>query len=437
MARAKRAAEAEPPYRFVDDVAIGRIFLAPHNPRHEPVESESEAIERLCSAEDVLPLARDIVRHGVSPLERFALTEIPRSGRNPSYYVEEGNRRICALKLLADSELAPARMRQSFEKLGEAWTPITNIDAAVFADLDQLRIWLDRTHSGPQGGVGRKVWNAEQKQRFFGGTKNRLGQLVLDYAEAEGMITKQERVGKITTAQRFLNPDVFQEALGIDRSNPDELMRTRPKAEFDAMLRRFMRDLVGGEVVNSRKNKPEVIQYARELTAMPGITNNRIDPEPLGTDGPSPARRRGPRRTPRRPERAKKIRFDDDIFQALRGLANYKLESLYHSICTIELELNTPIVSIGTWAFFETLTSCQGRNDSTSFDSYLTKAKLAALGFQDSKALREALSHISALGNTTKHHSVAAHFNGDQLNNDMITLKDVIVACIAEATPSA
>ena len=86
------------PYRKVTDVAISQIFLALHNPRHEPVESEREAIEKLCATEEVLPLARDIVAKGVSPIERLALTAIPGSGKNPTYHVEEGNRRICALK---------------------------------------------------------------------------------------------------------------------------------------------------------------------------------------------------------------------------------------------------------------------------------------------------------------------------------------------------
>ena len=237
MGMAKAARKAQAPYKFVDSAQIGRIFLALHNPRFEPVETEAEAIERLVTKEDVVPLARDIVRHGLDPLQRFALTPIGKvRGGETTYWVDEGNRRICALKLLADSDLAPPRHRKTFEKLATEWSPITNVSAVVFNDRDTLRLWLDRTHSGPQSGVGRKSWDAEQKQRFSGGTKNKLAQAVLDYAEAEKMITKEERQGKLTTAQRFLSPEAFQETLGLDQSDPDRLQRTRPKAEFDAML---------------------------------------------------------------------------------------------------------------------------------------------------------------------------------------------------------
>ena len=43
------------------DVPVSRIFLHLQNPRHEPLETEAEVIERLCGKEDIYPLARDIV----------------------------------------------------------------------------------------------------------------------------------------------------------------------------------------------------------------------------------------------------------------------------------------------------------------------------------------------------------------------------------------
>lgn len=428
------AEETNVSYKQVDGVAIGRIFLAPHNPRFDPVETEQQAIERLCSKEDIVPLARDIARYGISPLERFALTEIADSGPSPSYYVEEGNRRICALKLLIDPDAAPANLRPVFEAIAAEWVePFDEVDASVFTDNEALRTWLDRTHSGPQGGVGRKNWNADQKQRFFGGSKNQLALQVLDYAEREGMITKEEREKKLTTAQRFLNPRIFQEAIGIDRSNSGELQRTRPKEDFDRMLRKFMRDLVAGEVVTSRKNGKDITAYARSLTALPGVTTARIDSEPLGAPAGGSGKQREPKRRPPAREKVRHVRWEEDVHAALVELDNYKLIALYHSICDIDLEGHTPIISIGVWAFLETLTASQGRDKDVSIDSYLTKAKLKALGFSDARAITEAVVRIREAGNTTKHHQTAASFNGLQLHNDMATLKPVIIACAADA----
>src|SRR4051794_5770659 len=94
--------------KYVDAVAVGRIFLALENPRHEPFETEAQVIDYLCEKEDVYPLARDIAKHGLNPLERLALIELKKrqKGSGPAnYYAAEGNRRICALKLLDDPEL--------------------------------------------------------------------------------------------------------------------------------------------------------------------------------------------------------------------------------------------------------------------------------------------------------------------------------------------
>ena len=85
-----------------------RVFLDFDNPRHDPMESQEEVIRYLCEDE----LAKDLVIHGLSPLELFAL--IPRNeGKKNAYTVAEGNRRLCALKLLNDPNLAPASMRKN------------------------------------------------------------------------------------------------------------------------------------------------------------------------------------------------------------------------------------------------------------------------------------------------------------------------------------
>jgi hypothetical protein len=72
--------------KFIEAVPVSRIFLGLSNPRHEPCDAEAKVIARLCEKEDVYPLARDIVKHGLSPLERFALVPLDKrkSGRQPA-----------------------------------------------------------------------------------------------------------------------------------------------------------------------------------------------------------------------------------------------------------------------------------------------------------------------------------------------------------------
>jgi hypothetical protein len=165
---------------------------------------------------------------------------------------------------------------------------------------------------------------------------------------------------------------------------------------------------------------------------MAGVTSTRIEAESLS--GVARKTRKDRRKKPKKPEKARYVRYEGEVFEALKSFGNEKLSSLYHSICSIELDPHTPIVSIGAWSFFETLTACAGRTDGVSFDSYLSKERLRAYGLDgDLSPLRNAMERIRAYGNTTKHHPVSATFNGDQLNNDMTALKAVILKCIDEA----
>jgi hypothetical protein len=417
-------------------VPIGQIFLDLSNPRHEPLATEDEAIQYLCDKEEVWTLARDITAIGLNPLERVAL--IPIKGQKGAYTMAEGNRRLCALKLLADPDRAPAKLRKGFATLAAQRTPPKEFWAAEFADDEEVRPWLERMHNGAYEGRGRRDWNADQSQRYSGSNKNKVAQGFLDYAVAEGLISEEDRKGKLTTVQRFLGIDVFREAMGLDQSNPDDLARTRPKAEFDAIAKRFIRDLLDTTTdprpVNSRMNKKEIVAYSRPMGSLPGVTSTRIEAEPI-----APAAAAGGKkgRKPTKPKKAEKLRhieYADEIASALKSYGNHKLVSLYTSICTVELEGNTPLVCIGVWAFMETLTACAGRQEKTSFDAFLSNQKLGNYGLAGSKtAIRGALTRTLDYGNTTKHEPVAATFNGDQLNNDLAVLKTVILKCIEEA----
>ena len=201
------------------------------------MKTEGEVIEYLCDKEDVWALARDIASIGLNPLERVAL--IPIKGQKNAYTMAEGNRRLCALKLLADPDSAPARLRKGFASLAAQRTPPKAFAAVVFDNDEEVRPWLERIHNGAYEGRGRKDWNAEQSQRYSGSNKNKVAQAFLDYAERGGLISATERKGKLTTVQRFLGIEVFREAMGLDQSNPEDLARTRPKADFDIIAQRF------------------------------------------------------------------------------------------------------------------------------------------------------------------------------------------------------
>lgn len=409
-------------------VDFDRVILNLTNPRHEPFASQDEAIDFLCRHEYVYDLAKDVAKVGLNPLELFALLPSTKKGRRKTYVVGEGNRRLCALMLLNDPELAPPKERARFRELAADWAPVPELFAIVFDTQDDIDQWIERIHGGLQGGIGRKTWNAEQKTRFTGDRKNIIAQAILDYAENRKMISPEERKGKLTTAQRFLSNVTFREVLGIDASNIEDICRIRAEVDFDRSVQSFIEDLVNGRDVHSRQNSKDIVAYARKFPGRAKLTAERTDPVTISIE---PSKQPKRKRRPKKPSRQVHLAYKDEIHEALRCIPNYKLEQIYYSICELELTKYTPLLSVGVWSFVESLTSVAGRHQNTDFYSFLSNSKIISLNCiqaSNVKSVRQAIKRISEFGNTTKHDSIGAMFNGEQLANDFEIIAPIVLA---------
>ena len=408
------------------DVKLGQVYLKLNNPRFEPVTTEDEAIEILCKEEKVFGMAKDIVAVGLSPIDLTVLIPI----KSKAYQVEEGNRRVCALKLLNDPERAPNNLKDRFRKLAKDWPKITIIEAHIFKTSEQAKPWVDRLHLGAQEGAGRRSWDSDQKERASEGTKNKRALALLDYAEKKGFIDAKGRKRKLTTVTRFISNPVFRDALGFDLADNGMPETTRDEKDLETLLKIFIDDLITGEI-GSRDNKKEIEAYADKLRKTEGLNDTRSKAKPV--KGAGKRKRKKPKPKPKAPSKLKTIDYNEDIFQALEGLGVRKLSSFYHSLTTIELEDHTPLIAVGAWSFLETLSACIGRNDKTSFGSFWSKQwmKTNNLPLGDkSKPIAAALTRIQNAGNHTKHHEAAATYDSKQLNNDMTVLLDVILKSI-------
>jgi hypothetical protein len=160
----------------------------------------------LCNHESILSLARDIVDKGLNPIEQIALLPDEESDdETATYVVAEGNRRICALKLLHDSDRALAKLRPGFVQAAKGWAGVGPVPCVVFEDRAAVDLWLTRIHDGEQGGIGRRKWSADQSVRHSGSDKDKIALKVLDYAERSGLISAEERKGTLTTVTRYVN----------------------------------------------------------------------------------------------------------------------------------------------------------------------------------------------------------------------------------------
>jgi hypothetical protein len=417
--------------RHLGPIEVDRIFLYEENPRHEPIETEPKIIEYLCKDEQVFNLARSISKAGTNPLNLLGVVQIPGSGAaatKKSYQTWEGNRRLCAIKLLNDPDLAPPYLRKDFRALIDdpecIPLPIKEINCVVFDDHDELKFWMAIIHNGAQAGVGRLDWDPQQSARHFGSSRNRVALAVLDTAEKMGLLTKEEREGKITTVQRFLNRDVVKDALGLDTSNLDAISYNRPLEDFQKQLGTFINDLLEGTRVTSRHNQNQIDAYGRKLARSPDISGEKIAPVSLASAAAAKVKRK---KAPKRPRKLLTLEYEKELATLLET-RSAKLESLYYSICSVRVATHAPLLTIGLWAFIESLCALAGKNDNVDFVSFFSNQRLADYGFDKGKvALREALTRINRNGNSTKHHEIAASFDASQLANDLATITPLLI----------
>lgn len=256
-------------------VSISHLHLDPLNPRHEPLQGDTEVIAQLCNAEMVAELAQDIAARGaLSPLN--VLGVVPFEGHPGHFVTLEGNRRTCALILLADPSRAPtAALRTQMSRIAASAKVPDPIKIHVFADRESAKPWIDQRHLGSQGGVGTLEWDADQKTRAAGGNTrtssraNTLALAVLDRLVLGGMLTSDQRKKvSLTTITRYLGTPGVRAIIGLE--SPNDLIYTHDSAEVDAALLRLVLDSIeqdqtGSFAVNSRSGSSDRLAYANSL----------------------------------------------------------------------------------------------------------------------------------------------------------------------------
>ena len=424
-------------------IQLDKIFLDLNNPRHIPHPSEVETINYLCENEDIFNLAKDIALYGLNPLENLAVVKDNKTG---TYVVVEGNRRLCAIKLLNDPYRAPQKLQKKFSELSKNWKDISELEVIVIEDKENVDLWLTRIHAGQQQGIGRRQWDSEQKTRHFGDSKNTLAQLLLDYAEKEGLLTTDTRRGKLSVVQRFLTNHDFKNLIGISNKieefNPSEI-----NMEYFTI---FINDVAKGKIdTRTHSTSEQIREYVQfnknnEDSSKSDDVNNstcessysiddKIDDgtniiqnnleniaekpqsEPIKNISPKP-------RT--------KLVNSKDLMDKLKLLNNYKLSKIYYSLNEISVQKHPALITVGIWSFLESLTFLHGR-DGGELSAYINN-KFSSLGFDSKKhkAIKEAVQRFHESGNTTKHHPTAANFNYEQIINDFEVITPLLIAII-------
>ncbi|MBI2778655.1 MAG: hypothetical protein HYX62_02535 [Gammaproteobacteria bacterium] len=225
-----------------ETLSITQLDLDVSNPRTNPEDNQTEAMQSLLSVEHdgekVLALAFDICEIGMlDPGDRLYV--IASKYESNRYIVLDGNRRLTALRLLSQPGLLDrddiglnTAMRQRFKRLQtefpNKWP--SEADVVIFDDRETAKRFIRLRHAGENDGAGRSAWSALQVARF---DHTGLWQCVEQLRQAQVLnldvineldrsafkITNFERVvGKVQFQQRFgftLGPKKFE--IGADR----------------------------------------------------------------------------------------------------------------------------------------------------------------------------------------------------------------------------
>ncbi|MGF7452734.1 ParB N-terminal domain-containing protein [Pasteurella bettyae] len=176
------------------NINIKSLFLDSKNPRHIPIENQKEIIKHMIEKEKVKELAKDIAEKGMTnPLDLIGI--VVEDGKK---IVLEGNRRVCALKLLNNPALAPKKYQKYFEKLQKQMSdPIKAIAAYhQFASRPDATPWLSTLHTASSN-TSRKAWSPEQKTRFEqginGNPSHAAALTVLDFSLENNLILPEQK----------------------------------------------------------------------------------------------------------------------------------------------------------------------------------------------------------------------------------------------------
>lgn len=266
-------------------IHIKNIFLDSDNPRHDPTESQPEAIKNLVKDENIRELAADIVKKGVNPVESVIL--LKSNDDSKDYIVLEGNRRVCALKLLYKPTLCPdAKDKKYYEKLKKEYEGDFKLESFIVESRDDAEHWILLKHGTGQGGAAAKTWDSTQTSRFIEkSTVHRKkhtdsqSYLLMKYAVENKLVSKKEFDQiNITTITRYISNPPFRESIGVKFN--DQCILTNLKIEkFNEVISRFLLDGLkkpedGG--LSSRSSAKDRKHYGETLLTDLDLVNARL-----------------------------------------------------------------------------------------------------------------------------------------------------------------
>lgn len=264
---------------------LAQLKLDTKNPRHGEVRSEREAIEYFVNSTrgKLEKLVENISTEGWDETSIPIVLKEPRKAKE--YTVIDGNRRIAALKIIKNPDLANNnRLRAATRKRG----PNVPDRLLCLIKPDRPSCWpyIERKHKGEQGGLGQIGWDAIAQARHDQETRGRPSKYeiafgVLDYLLREKSLTEDDIEGfPISSLDRVLNSTAFKDLASYHCEEGKMFAEISP-AEASKPIRRLVEDLKTKRIkVDDVINADKIRCYYEELESADKPSNTTLLDEP-------------------------------------------------------------------------------------------------------------------------------------------------------------
>jgi hypothetical protein len=149
-------------------ISVGNLLLDLSNYRIVKQASQKATRDAIIAEQGkkLVKLAEDIVKHGMNPFDLPMVIDADDGQQNR--IVVEGNRRLTAINLMLDPELAKnTPIHKAFVKLNKDYRDSIPkvLDCVIAPNKKTALIWINRKHANGLEGAGTEPWSSMAKAR--------------------------------------------------------------------------------------------------------------------------------------------------------------------------------------------------------------------------------------------------------------------------------
>jgi hypothetical protein len=231
------------------EIRVTDLQLDTTNYRTGKQNDQRDAIRALIEEQKnkLVNIARDIMEYGLSPLETILVVPVP--DEKSRFTVVEGNRRVAAMKLVNQPDLAAdTTWHNAFKRLHKSAPGQVpkKVRCAIAKSKEEAFLWIQRRHDTGLKGAGLESWSTIAQYRAHAAQGRSAPEFdALEFTLAHGKLDPdvEERVNgqdfPITNLKRLLDSSYVTEQLELDRGET-YLSTTANKKWVLSMLREFV-----------------------------------------------------------------------------------------------------------------------------------------------------------------------------------------------------